>query len=122
MLIIDDEPAVRAVTRRMLERSGYVVREASDGAEALTSLRTHGVPDLVITDLMMPGMGGHEIARRMHARWPDLPVLFMSGHALSTADLTTTERPMVQYIQKPFTIAEILEKLDGMLETTAGGN
>jgi PAS domain S-box-containing protein len=122
ILVIDDEPAVRAVSRRMLERSGYAVREASGGVDALESLRAHGAPDLLLTDLMMPGMGGSELARRVHERWASVPILFMSGHALSSNSKLGTEGQNVQYIQKPFSIVDILAQIDRMLSVPQGDN
>ncbi|HEV2084834.1 MAG TPA: response regulator, partial [Gemmatimonadales bacterium] len=77
--------------------------QASGGAAALELMDRHGQPDLVLTDLMMPGLGGAELARRVRERWPALPILFMSGYSvedLQRHGAIGTERVM---IQKPFT-------------------
>ncbi|HWN17662.1 MAG TPA: response regulator [Gemmatimonadales bacterium] len=103
ILLVEDEPAVRAIAARSLERSGFRVLQASGGGIALEMVDRNGRPDLVLTDLMMPGIGGAELARRLKARWPMLPILFMSGY--SVEDLLRqgaigSERAI---IQKPFT-------------------
>ena len=81
VLVVDDEPGVREIAVRSLEASGCRVLEASDGGGALDLVGRHGPPDLVLTDLMMTGMDGAELARRLRERWPRLPVLFMSGYS-----------------------------------------
>jgi PAS domain S-box-containing protein len=103
ILLVEDEPSVRAIAARSLERSGFRVLQASGGAAALELAEGHGRPDLVLSDLMMPEMGGAELARRLRERWPMLPVLFMSGY--SVEDLVRqgaigSERAL---LQKPFT-------------------
>jgi two-component system cell cycle sensor histidine kinase/response regulator CckA len=103
VLLVEDEPAVREIARRSLERGGFRVLQASDGAAALEVMDRHGQPDLLLTDLMMPGMGGAELARRLRERWPGLPILFMSGYSvedLRRQGATGLERVT---IQKPFT-------------------
>ncbi|HEU4681430.1 MAG TPA: ATP-binding protein, partial [Gemmatimonadales bacterium] len=82
VLLVEDEPAVRAIAARSLERGGFLVLQASDGAAALALVAQHGQPDLVLTDLMMPGIGGAELGRRLRERWPTLPTLFMSGYSI----------------------------------------
>jgi len=103
VLLVEDEPAVRAIAARSLERGGFLVLQASDGAAALALVGQHGQPDLVLTDLMMPGIGGAELGRRLRERWPTLPILFMSGYSidhLRREDAADFEGVL---IQKPFT-------------------
>ncbi|HLS48260.1 MAG TPA: response regulator [Gemmatimonadales bacterium] len=83
VLIVDDEPGVCEVAVRALEASGCRVLEASDGSAALDLIGRHGPPDLVLTDIMMTGIDGAELGRRIRDRWPGLPVLFMSGYSES---------------------------------------
>jgi len=81
ILVVDDEDAVRAVVARNLQSEGYEVLRARDGREALRELEEiGGAVDLVITDLVMPGMGGVQLARELTQRYPDLPLVWMSGH------------------------------------------
>ena len=81
LVLAEDDPDVRAMAGRALREVGYDVHEVSNGREALTLLRSHaGAVDLVITDIGMPEMDGHELGRRMRDAWPSLPILYMSGY------------------------------------------
>jgi PAS domain S-box-containing protein len=81
ILVVDDEPAIRALAAQSLEPHGFHVLLASDAAVALELVGRRGLPDLVLTDLKMAGMDGAELARRLRADRPDLPVLLMSGYS-----------------------------------------
>jgi two-component system cell cycle sensor histidine kinase/response regulator CckA len=103
ILLVEDEPAVRSVAARSLELGGFRVLQASGGAAALELMDGQEQPDLVLTDIMMPGIGGAELARRLRERWPALPILFMSGYSvddLRRQGAIGLERVI---IQKPFT-------------------
>ncbi|HET6576691.1 MAG TPA: response regulator [Gemmatimonadales bacterium] len=103
ILVVEDEEGVRAVATRTLELHGFRVLEATHGADALELVGRHGPPDLVLTDVIMPVMGGAELAGHLRGRWPALPILFMSGYA--TADLVrqgALEGESVT-VHKPFT-------------------
>ncbi len=108
ILVVDDEPAVRTITARMLQTGGYRTRQAIDGAAALESIARDGPPDLVLSDLMMPGLGGAELAQRLSLGWPDLPILLMSGYSASSLEAKTRLGPNVLLMQKPFTRDELL--------------
>jgi two-component system, cell cycle sensor histidine kinase and response regulator CckA len=115
VLVVDDEAAVRTVTARILERNGFRVIQTSSGAAALEQVERSGPPALVVTDLMMHGMGGVELAQRLKARWPSLPVLFMSGYSpdeLRRQGAIGCEREL---IQKPFTHAALLASVTSAL-------
>jgi two-component system, cell cycle sensor histidine kinase and response regulator CckA len=115
ILLVEDEPAVRAIAARSLEHGGFRVLQAPGGADALDLTDRHGQPDLVLTDLMMPGMGGAELARRLRERWPAIPVLFMSGYALEDVlgkGAAGFEAPM---LQKPFTPNALLRSVAAAL-------
>ncbi len=101
VLLVEDEPAVRAVIVRSLERGGFRVLQAPDAAVALQLADREARLDLVLTDLMMPGMGGAELARRLKGRWPDLPVMFMSGYSAEELRRRGSAHDAV-LIQKPF--------------------
>ncbi|MBA3759208.1 MAG: response regulator [Gemmatimonadales bacterium] len=103
VLLVEDEPAVRAIAARSLERGGFLVLQASDGAAALALVGQHGQPDLVLTDLMMPGVGGAELGRRLRERWPTLPILFMSGYSIDHLRREDAADFDGVLIQKPFT-------------------
>ena len=102
VLLVEDEPGVRTVAARLLKLAGFRVLEASDGVKALQMVDRHGPPDLVLADAVMPAMGGAELARRVRARWPALPVLLMSGYsaeelrqqgALGSSEKVTIPKP-----------------------------
>ncbi len=115
ILVVDDEPAVRRVLTRQLTQVGYRVSEAIDGETALDRLRTAGTPvDLVLTDLVMPNMGGEALARHLSQEHPRLPVLCMSG----TPGLATGgPEPWSagQVIAKPVDFAAVSERIAGAL-------
>ena len=116
VLLVEDEDAVRVLAREVLRRNGYVVLEARHGIDALRIAERH--PDdihLMITDLVMPHMGGGELAKRLSAARPGMRVLFMSGytdHEVMHRDLT----PGVAFVQKPFTPEVFARKVRHVLD------
>jgi len=103
VLVVDDEPAVRESTRRLLERSGFRARVAADGEEALREWqRDPKSVDLVLTDLAMPGMDGRALAAKLRELDPAVRVLCMSGFAGPEGAAGET------VLEKPFTVAELL--------------
>jgi two-component system, cell cycle sensor histidine kinase and response regulator CckA len=80
VLVVDDEAAMRALTRRMLEGKGYQVYEAADGVEALATLAQGWLVDVIVTDIRMPRMDGRELASRLTTHSPRIPIAFMSGY------------------------------------------
>jgi signal transduction histidine kinase len=117
VLVVEDEPMVRSHVVRMLGRMGYHCLEAADGRGALDLLSARGTPvDIVLSDIVMPRMNGNDLAREITARWPELPVLFMSGHTddeMLRRDLLT---PTASFIQKPFDARTIAGKLRALLD------
>jgi nitrogen-specific signal transduction histidine kinase/CheY-like chemotaxis protein len=104
VLLVDDEPDVRAATAEMLAGLGYDVATAASGTEALTALG--GKPDLLVTDHLMPGMTGADLARAARARRPDLKILLISGYA--GIDQVPPDLPR---LAKPFRLAELARSL-----------
>jgi PAS domain S-box-containing protein len=121
VLLVEDEPAVRAIAARSLERSGFRVLEASSGRAALETVDRHGQPDIVLTDLMMPGIGGAELARRLKERWPALPVLFMSGYSVEDLLRQGAIGSDRAVIQKPFTPDSLVGSVAAALSLTSKG-
>jgi two-component system cell cycle sensor histidine kinase/response regulator CckA len=120
VLLVEDEPAVRQSIRRNLERFGYRVLEAINGEAALTLCRERpSTIDVVVTDVMMPGMNGRELADRLRTSHPDLRVVFMSGYA----DDAIRERGLVDdthvFLQKPFSGADLGRAIQGLLDRPA---
>ncbi len=105
-LLVDDEASVRASTADMLQDLGYAIVEAGSGEDALRLIRDGLRPDLMVTDHLMPGVNGDDLARSVLALLPDLPVLVISGYA--DADGLAPELPR---LTKPFRNAELAEKL-----------
>jgi len=103
ILLVEDEPAVRAVARQILTRQGYAVLEAADGQTALAMVDAGGPRvDLVITDVVMPGMSGRSLADRLASRYPGLRVLYMSGYTDDAIVRHGMLEPGLAYLQKPF--------------------
>jgi two-component system cell cycle sensor histidine kinase/response regulator CckA len=104
VLVVEDDDAVRALTCAVLERKGYDVLPAASAAEALALCDERPAPpDLVVTDLMMPGMTGHELADTLTRRDPDVKLIFLSGYAPESAAFHDLGRDRAAFLQKPFT-------------------
>jgi PAS domain S-box-containing protein len=106
VLVIDDDPDVRAFIAATLEEEGYRVRQASDGREGLTALDRE-LPELVVLDFIMPGLSGAEVARKILAKHPRQPILFVSGYSETEAVKRTA--PDAPLLAKPFR-AEVLQR------------
>lgn len=115
--MVDDSPYARRVVHRILSEAGCRVLEAEEGEEALDAMSSSKLRvDLVIIDVMLPGMDGVALAKQIWEEWPDKRVLFMSGHAaevLAQHGLTDLEVP---FLAKPFTRDEALAKVREALE------
>jgi CheY-like chemotaxis protein len=117
VLLVEDEPAVRAVARRVLERVGYVVIEAPDGQTALRMAETRSGPiHLLLTDVVMPGMGGMNLAKSFVAKQSATKVLFVSGHAIETDEMAEVRKSSHAYLKKPFTPDELVRAVERALK------
>ena len=116
VLVIDDEPTVRTVTRRMLERGGFGVLTAENGVEGVRTLREHAGEILVVVlDMTMPGMNGVETFHALRQSCPDLPVLFSSGYTeQETMTRFSGSRPDA-FIQKPYEGATLVTQVNRLL-------
>ena len=122
ILVVEDEAPVRAVTRQLLERNGYTVLEAPDGAAALALVDGAAGSrhiDLLLTDVIMPGMSGRELADKLKARRPNVRVLFMSGYTDDAVVRHGMLEPGLAYLEKPFRPPMLLKKVRGVLQSTA---
>ena len=115
ILVVDDEPGVREVTVRTLRAGGCRVLEAPDGGVALELVGRHGPPDLLLTDVMMKGIGGAELSRRLRARWPELPVLFMSGYSENDLRQTGALESGTSVLEKPFRPDSLISSIHAAL-------
>jgi two-component system cell cycle sensor histidine kinase/response regulator CckA len=121
VLVVEDEDAIRASIRRLLQREGYTVLEAADGAKALELLEedrsSHQVA-LVLTDLRMPVMDGRQLAAALARRRPSLPIVFMSGFTAQLMDLRLVS-PHLAFLAKPFKDSDLLATVRGQLGRSA---
>ncbi|NIP83420.1 MAG: response regulator, partial [Gemmatimonadetes bacterium] len=116
ILLVEDEDGVRALARRILERQGYRVVEAATGAEALEAADGVDQPvDLLLTDMVMPGLDGRELAHRMLARQPDCRVLLMSGYAEDLVARRHLLDPGMAFLEKPFSPEELAGRVARLL-------
>lgn len=110
VLVVEDQPGVRSVVRSALERAGYGVLEAENGEAALAIFGREGKGiDLVITDVVMPRMGGRILAERLRERRPGIPILFMSGYTADDFTHQSIREDGVHLLEKPFD-ARVLQK------------
>jgi CheY-like chemotaxis protein len=109
ILAVDDEPGVLALVRRCLESEHVMFTQASSGQDAIDTVQKGLVPDLLITDLRMPGMSGDELARQLRARQPDLRVLYLTGYTDHLFDAKQHLWAAEAYLEKPFTRAALRE-------------
>ena len=115
VLLVEDEDMVRAVAERALARQGYTVMSAENGEAALELLATVDRPDLLISDVVMPVMDGPTMVRRVRERYPDMPVLFMSGYAEEQLR-RSIDLDHVQFLPKPFSVQQLADAARDALE------
>jgi two-component system, cell cycle sensor histidine kinase and response regulator CckA len=112
LLLVEDEAALREVARRILSRNGYEVIVASNGQEAIeAALRYEGHIDGLVTDVVMPGMQGKELADRIRQIQPDIGILFMSGYTQGILGAQGVLESGINLIEKPFSEATLLQKV-----------
>jgi DNA-binding response OmpR family regulator len=113
VLVVDDDPTVADVVRRYLVRDGHTVECVPDGYEALRRV-AEAPPDLVVLDLMLPGMDGLEVCRRLRARWP-IPVVMLTARGDETDRLVGFETGADDYVTKPFSPRELAMRVRSVL-------
>ena len=117
VLLVDDDSAVRATTADVLGGLGYTVSQASSGREALDLLDAGSTIDVLLTDVVMPGMSGITLARRVRERWPQLPIVFISGYA-EPEEIAGEQ--LGRLVRKPFAANDLRKQLeDAIAETPA---
>jgi two-component system, cell cycle sensor histidine kinase and response regulator CckA len=117
VLVVEDEAGVRHLARDVLRRCGYRVLEASDGSEALRLVEQEGRIDLLLTDVVMPGMSGAELAEKFRVLRPEARVLYASGYADEALDIHGLPTQGVPYLQKPFEPDDLVRRVRELLET-----
>lgn len=118
VLLTEDEQDVREIAREFLESGGYKVIEAKDASEAIELARQHGAAiDLLVTDMVMPGMTGQELAVHLQREYPGLCIVFMSGYSEHAATEMANANPSVRLLSKPFSRGAILRTVREILHS-----
>jgi CheY-like chemotaxis protein len=122
IMVVEDEPVVRRLTVRALAERGYHLLEAEDGESALAVAREHkGELQLLITDVVMPGMNGKELADRLTAERPDLRVLYISGYAEHAVVRQGVLVEGIAFLSKPFDLSELARTVREVLDKAPVG-
>lgn len=116
VLVVDDEQGLRDLVCRTLRAEGFSTLEAGHGAEALALIESAPTPvDLVVTDVVMPGMDGRELGRRLAQRWPDLPILYISAYDVNDIFRRGSPKDSAPFLQKPFPLDGLVTVVRGLL-------
>jgi two-component system, cell cycle sensor histidine kinase and response regulator CckA len=116
VLVVDDEEGLRSLVCRTLRAEGYGTLEAAHGAEALEVMEKSAEPvDLVVTDVVMPGMDGRELGRRLTQRWPTLPILYISAYDVNDIFRRGSPRSSAPFLQKPFPAEGLITRVQQLL-------
>ena len=121
ILVVDDERAVRESLRRALELEGYEIELAADGREALERLEAEAQPDAVILDVLMPGVDGLEVCRRLRRSGSRLPVLMLTARDAVENRVAGLDAGADDYVTKPFALEELLARIRALLRRTTNG-
>jgi two-component system cell cycle sensor histidine kinase/response regulator CckA len=122
VLLAEDEDQVRSLATEVLKREGYQVLEAADGEKALAVAAAHAGPiHLLLTDVVMPRMGGRQLAEELAALRPDLKVLYMSGYTDNTIDPEGNLEQGIAFLQKPFSLKLLAQKVRAVLDIEGQG-
>lgn len=119
ILVVDDDDPVRVMLARLLRTQGYTVIQATSAHEAYSTL-DECRPDLIISDIVMPGESGIELRRFIATRWPDLPVILISGYSTDGPAEFAARTPNTIFVQKPFAADQLLELVDETLSSSEG--
>ncbi len=115
IMLVEDEDAVRAFSARVLKNKGFTVLEFSNADEALKEIEKGSEPDLLLTDMMMPGMDGETLAQLAKERYPSLRVILMSGYSEDFARHGKDDSKMFSFLAKPFSLTQLVQKVREVL-------
>jgi|SRR5262252_2566038 len=119
ILVVDDDEGIRRFAARALGAQAYAVVTACDGLDAIRVVESQPRFDLFVLDVMMPGMRGDELARRLHDRDPEIKVLYFTGYADQFFALRPTLRKNESVLVKPVTLTEFLEAVSRRLQQSS---
>ncbi len=117
ILVVDDEPQVRRVVGLALSHNGFSVLTAGSGEEAISISQSHSGRLLLLSDIVMPGMDGVTLAKKLRASNPNLPVILMSG---ACDALPPSASNPIEFISKPFTLATLLKSIKTVIAKSGG--
>jgi two-component system response regulator MprA len=121
ILVVDDERAVRESLRRALELEGYEIELAEDGREALERLAAESQPDVLVLDVLMPGVDGLEVCRRLRRAGSRLPVLMLTARDAVENRVAGLDAGADDYLTKPFALEELLARIRALLRRSGDG-
>ena len=121
VLLVEDEDAVRVFAARALKSKGYKVFEARTGEQALEILKEQSAVDLMVTDMMMPGMDGGTLARLVRAERPEIKILLISGYSEEVARGDIVDTDDFHFLPKPFSLGQLVSKVKDVLKDAAQG-
>ena len=117
ILVVEDHAQLRRMAVDVLVASGYEVLEAESGTDAIRLLAGRSeAPGLLISDVMMPGMSGVELARRLYLKWPELKVLYISGYTDGALGAQASAGLATEFLPKPFTPVQLLRRVREILQ------
>lgn len=124
ILVVEDEAGVRQVMKNILEKAGYRVADAEHGKAALAYLESvGGKVDFLLTDTVMPELGGQALVRQVHKRWPDIPIAFMSGHSDEAVRKGGKLAPGTKFLRKPFAPSDLIDCIrESLRSNSSPGN
>src|SRR4051794_13542228 len=120
ILLVDDEPTVLKLCNQILNLGGYKVLQATGGEEAFRLLRGAAVPDLALLDVIMPGMNGIELARRLQETYPTIKIVLMSGYGPREVSRVVGAENPYRIIWKPFKSQSLLQMIDNVMSESTG--
>jgi len=122
VLVVEDEPENRLFIGLMLRTEGYDVQEAEDGPAAFATLTSEGRPDLILLDVMMPGLNGWQVFERLraHPEWKSIPVVMLTALAQRADVERAVSLGVDGYLTKPFEPADLIHKIEETLSRPAG--
>ena len=116
VLLVEDEPFLRAITCDVLEAAGFAVFRASDAEEAMCLFTKHRTAiDLLLSDVALPGRNGYDLAKEMRKSEPCLEVVLISGHIWNSVANNRLKEKQMYYLPKPFSAADLLHKIEEVL-------
>ena len=116
ILIIDDDHHILLMIKKMLERAGFEIELASNGNEAMQIFELNsGAIDLLVSDMVMPEMGGLALYNQVKDKWPQVKILFVTGHPMGIESKSLLEEKQITWLHKPFSVPEFFATVEDLL-------